>query len=267
MHLIYVVLIFLPLNICLDIETALFEVPIKGIGEEIQKLKDIIKYQKDKCVNPPSMEWCDNNAVKHKGWHAESDFGIAICASTIWTRTNHYNGLAILEQELDVITLTFEAVLISLEIDTDEIISVEKEIAKDSKKTPTFRTINHPKLVDDNGFQVAKDEIQDIFGSGEKMIKDFEDGNYADMIFTFFKQIKQTVSLLFKKRDGENKIGTSDAIAWLYGNTMLNVSNILNHTKLYLFNFNNVLKSQLYYFVLRVPIPDYLMKSVWLALK
>ena len=147
----------------LDIETSLFEVPIKKIGEEIKKLKDTIIYQKDKCVNPPSMEWCDINAVKHEGWHAESDFGIAICGSTIWTRTNHYNGLAILEQELDVITLTFEAVLISLEIDPDEIIRIEKEIAKDSNKTPTFRTINHPKLVDDNGFQVARDEIQDIF--------------------------------------------------------------------------------------------------------
>ena len=57
---------------CLDIETSLFEVPIKKIGEEIKKLKDTIIYQKDKCVNPPSMEWCYNNAVKHKGWHAES---------------------------------------------------------------------------------------------------------------------------------------------------------------------------------------------------
>ena len=147
--------------------------------------------------------------------------------------------------------MLFEAVLISLEIDTDEIISVEKEIAKDSNKTPTFRTINHPKLVDDNGFQVARDEIQDIFGSGEKMIQDFEDGNYGDMIFTFFKQIKQTVSLLFNKREGENDTTTSDDIAWLSGNTMLNVSNIiLNHTKLYFFNFNVICpQSLLYYFV------------------
>ena len=226
MYLIYLVLIFLPLNLGLDIETSLFEVPIKGIGEEIKKLKDAVIYQKDKCLNPPSMEWCDINAVKHEGWHAESYFGIAICASTIWTRTNHYHGLAIVEQELDVITFTFEAVLISLGIDPDEIITVEKEIAKDSNKTPTFRTINHPKLVDDNGFQVAKDEIQDIFGSGEKMIQDFEDGNYADMIFTFFKQLKQTVSLVFEKREGENKIKTSGAIAWLYANTILNVSTI-----------------------------------------
>ena len=251
MYFIYLVLIFLPLNVCLDIETALFEVPINGIGEEIKKLKDSIIYQKDKCLNPPSREWCDINAVKHEGWHAESDFGIAICDSTIWTRTNHYNGLAIVEQELDVITLTFEAVLISLEIDPDEIIRIEKEIAKDSNKTPTFRTINHPKLVDDNGFQVARDEIQDIFGSGEKMIQDFEDGNYADMIFTFFKQIKQTVSVLFNKREGENDTTTSDDIAWLSGNTMLNVSNIiLNHTMLYFFNFNVICpQSLLYYFV------------------
>ena len=48
----------------------------------------------------------------------------------------------------------------------------------------------------------------------------------SDMIFTFFKQLKQTVSLLFKKREGENKIVTSGAIAWLYANTMLNVSTI-----------------------------------------
>ena len=105
--------------------------------------------------------------------------------------------------------------------------------------------------MDDNGFQVARDEIQDIFGSGEKMIQDFEDGNYGDMIFTFFKQIKQTVSLLFNKREGENDTTTSDDIAWLSGNTMLNVSNIiLNHTMLYFFNFNVICpQSLLYYFV------------------
>ena len=225
MHLIYLlVLIFLPMNVCLDIETALFEVPIKGIGEEIEKLKTIITEQKDKCLNPPSSEWCDLNAVKEEGWHAESDFGIAICGSTIWTRTNHYHGLTLVEQELDVITMTFEAVLISLDIDTEEIVQIEKELEEDIKKTPKFRTINHPKLVDDNGFQIAKEELEDIFESGEKMIQDFEDGNYADMVFTFFKQIKQTVGLLFKKRAGEANMGTSDTIAWLYGNTMLNVS-------------------------------------------
>ena len=31
------------------------------------------------------------------------------------------------------------------------------------------------------------DEIKDIFSSGEKMIEDFEKGNYADRLFTFSK--------------------------------------------------------------------------------
>ena len=48
-----------------------------------------------------------------------------------------------------------------------------------------------------------------------------------------------------------NDTTTSDDIAWLSGNTMLNVSNIiLNHTKLYFFNFNVICpQSLLYYFV------------------
>ena len=224
MHFIY--LFFIPHVIGVNVETALFEVPVNSISKDIKTLQQKIKNQKDKCINPPSFEWCEKDAVRHEGWHSESDFGIAICDSTIWTRENHFNGLHLVEQELEVIALTFENCLITLGIDIEEFSKVEKDLQEDMKRIPTFRTINHPKLVDDNGFEIAKSEIIDIFSSGEKMIEDFEKGNYADVVFTFFKQLKQTITILFKKRDGETKIDPSGDIAWLYGNTMLNVSTL-----------------------------------------
>ena len=223
MYFFYPILFIPQVIVALNVETALFEVPIKSISKDITTLQNQIKNQMDKCLNPPSIEWCDKNAVSDEGWNEISDFGIAICDSTIWNRENHYNGLHLVEQELEVIALTFENCLIMLGIDIEELSKVEKEITKDLKRTPTFRTINHPKLVDDNGIQIAKDEINAIFSSGEKMIEDFEKGNYADMIFVFGKQLKHTMSLLFKSRNGEKNDDSSGAIGWLSGKTMLNV--------------------------------------------
>ena len=68
------------------------------------------------------------------------------------------------------------------------------------------------------------DEISNIFSSGEKMLEDFEKGNYKEMLFTFGKQIKHTFSLLFKKRSDERDHEEYGAIGWLSGKTMLNVS-------------------------------------------
>ena len=218
-------LLYLPQFVgALQVETALFEVPVKSINEDIKTLQRKIKDQKAMCLTPPSTEWCDKNTVKHEGWNEDSDFGIAICGSTIWDRENHYNGLHLVEQELDVIALTFENCLIMLGLDIEELSKVEKEITKDLERIPSFKTINYPKLRDDNGNDIVMDEISNIFSSGEKMLEDFEKGNYKEMLFTFGKQIKHTFSLLFKKRNDETDHEEYGAIGWLSGKTMLNVS-------------------------------------------